>query len=153
MSTEALLQLLISCGGLSVLMRKRNVILFPSVPYLNHPPVPFSSSLLLIRQMQPSNLFFAQVYTFFAPQIFSLISSTSFFGTKRRLGMTTHLQWFLETVPHSYGTYSRVVCNNHPTHIVSRSLQIFDQVVRSGGCPDLRPTQQKARLQKRHGIH
>ena len=148
MSTEAHLQLLISCGGLSVLMRKCNVILFPSVPYFNHLSAPFYSSFLLVLRMQPSNLFFAQVYTSSARQISSLVSSTSFSGPKKRPGMITHLEWLLEIVQHLCGTYSRVIFNSHPTDTSTHSLQILDQVVRSGGCPDLRPAQQKARLQK-----
>ena len=127
-------------------MRKRNVISFPSVPYLNHPLVPFSSSLLLAPRMQPSNRFFAQDYTFFAHQISSLVSPISFFGPKKRRGMTTHLESSQGIVQHLCGTYPRVVCKRYPTDFGTRTLQILDQVVRSSGCPDLRPTQRKAGL-------
>ena len=146
MSTEALPQSLNSCGRLSVLMRRRNAISFPSVPYLNHLLVPFSSSLLLALWMQPSNRFFAQDYTFFAHQFSSLASSTSFFGPKKRPGMTTHLEWFQGIVQHLCGTYSCAICKSHSIDVGTHSPQIFDQVVRSSGCPDLRPTQRKARL-------
>ena len=151
MSTEARLQLSISCGRLSVLMRKRNVLLFPSVPYLNHLSAPFSSSLHLALRMQPNNRFFTQVYTFFAHQISSLVSYTSFFGPKKRPGTTTHLGWFQGIVQHLCGTYSRVVYKGYPTDFGTHFLQILDQVVRSSDCLNLRPTQRKARLPKRHG--
>ena len=113
-STEALLQSWISCGRLSVLMKKRNVILFPSVLYLNHPSVPFSSSFLLALRMEASNRFFGQGYTFFVHQLSSLVSSTSFFGPKKRPGTTTHLEWFQGIVQHLCGTYPHVVCKRYP---------------------------------------
>ena len=91
--TGALLQSLISYGRLSVLMRKRNVILFSSVLCLNHPAVPCSSSLLLALSMWRSNQSFVQDYTFFTRQASSLMSSTSFSGPKKPPGTTTHLGW------------------------------------------------------------
>src|SRR5258706_12310317 len=97
--------------------------------------------------MQPSNHYFAQDYSFSAHQFSSLVSSISFFGPKKRPGMTTHLEWFQGIVQHLCGTYSRVVCKSYPTEFGTHSLQILDQVVRSSGCPDLQPTQRKARLQ------
>ena len=92
-STGAFLQSLISYGRLSVLMRKRNVILSPSVSCLNHPAVPFSSSLLLALSVRHSNQSFVRDYTFFARQTSSLVSSTSFFGPKKPPGTTTHMGW------------------------------------------------------------
>ena len=102
-STGAFLQSLISYGRLSVLMRKRNVILFSSVPCLNHPSVPFSS-LLLALWVRRSNQPFAQDYTSFARQTSSPMSSTSFSGPKKPPGTTTHLGWLLGTVRHLCGT-------------------------------------------------
>ena len=109
------------------------MISFPSVPYLNHLLVPFSSLLLALR-MQPSDRFFAQDYTFFAHQFSSLVSPISFFGPKKRPGMTTHLEWFQGTVQYLCGTYSRAICKSYPTdfgtHTPCRFLtKLCDQVV------------------------
>jgi hypothetical protein len=101
------------------------MILFPSVSYLNHPSVPFSSSLLAMR-MQPSNLFFGQDYTFFVHQFSSLVSSTSFSGPNKRLGTTTPPQWFQEIVQHLCSTYSRAACKSYLTDFGTNFLQIFD---------------------------
>ena len=150
-STGAFLRSLISCGKLGVLMRKRNVTLSPSVPYLNHPPVPLSSSLPLALWVRRSDQFSVQDYTFFSRQTSSLISSTSFSGPKKRPGTTVPLGRFLGTARHSCGTYFCIPCGGYPTDFGTQSLQILDQVVRSSGCPDFRPTQREARLQRRHG--
>src|SRR5258706_3808281 len=97
---EAFLQPLISYGRLSVLMRKRNAILFPSVSCLNHFPLPLASSLLLALWVRRSNQFFVQGYTFFMRPTSNLISSTSFSSLKKRPGTTTHLGWILGTARH-----------------------------------------------------
>ena len=114
-------------------MRKRNMILFPSVPHLNHPSVPRSSSLLLALRMQHSNRFFGQDYTFFVHQISSLVSPTSFSGPKKRPGTTTHLEWSQGIVQHLCGIYSRIVCKSYPfdlAHTPCRFLtKLCDQVV------------------------
>ena len=114
-------------------MRKRNVILFPSVPFLNHPSVPLSSSHLLALRMQHSNRFFGQDYTFFVHQISSLVSPTSFSGPKKRPGTTTHLEWFQGIVQHLCGTYPRVVVRVIQLTLVHTSCRFLtklcDQVV------------------------
>ena len=94
-------------------MRKCNVIMFPSVPYLNRPSVPPSS--LPALWVRGSNPFFVQDYTFFAHQTSSPTSSTSFSGPKKRPGTTTHLGWFLGIVLHLCGKQFCDICNGYPT--------------------------------------
>lgn len=114
-------------------MRKCNLIHFPTVLYPNCPPVPFSSLLLLVPQNRSSNPSFVQDYTFLTHHIFSLVSSTSFSGRKKRLGTTTLPEWSPGTVQHLCGAYFRILCNNDLltlAHAPCRFLsKLCDQIV------------------------